>query len=210
MKKDIYKILVIITTFVFSTTFLVLYCIDFFTPQKFEINNILTFGNPKSKIKVIVFEDFMCKYCREYINNIFPIIQKQYIDTNKISYVIVPVSFIYGSKPVASAAISIYELNKSKFFDFVKIISNTKTRLDSKQDILDIANELQDININALKNFLDNDSYNEYLKANFDYAKKIMKGNFYVPAFYINGKKVSKEKITSVLENEINYMEANK
>jgi protein-disulfide isomerase len=208
MKKELEKILVIITISVFSITGMLVYCIDFFTPKKLDFENVLTFGNPKSEIKVVIFEDFICKFCKEYVNKIFPDLKKDYIDTNKISYTIVPVAFIYGSKPITSAAISVYELNKSKFFDFVKIISDKKTVMDSNQDILQIAKNLEGIDLRILKDFLDQDAFGEYLKDNLDYARKVMKGQFQVPAFYVNGKKTTKKKLIGLIENELTNKES--
>ncbi|MFA6118531.1 MAG: thioredoxin domain-containing protein [Parachlamydiales bacterium] len=202
MKKDIDKPLVLITAFIFSIILFIIFSIDLFYPKKLDTENALRFGNNNSSIKIVVFEDFKCKYCKDYINKIFPQIET-YINDNKISYSIVPLAYIYGSQPIASAAISVYELNKSKFFEFLRIISDKKTFLDSKQDLMDVARNLDGINLNIYKDFIDKDVFKEYLKNNLLYAKKTMKGQIEVPSIYLNGKKVSMHKLKLLIDAKL-------
>jgi protein-disulfide isomerase len=209
MKLDINKSLVIITTSVFAILAVIIFCIDVFAPKKFDLDNVLTFGNPKAEIKVVIFEDFQCKYCKEFVNRILPEIKKDYIDTNKISYTIVPVAFIYGSKVIANAAMAVYDLDKSKFFDFLKVISDKKTILDSKGDLLEIAKNLESIDLRIFKDFIDQDAYSKNLRSNLDYAKKLMKSQFQVPTIYLNGKKIKNERLKELIDYKLSYLGQN-
>jgi len=43
-------------------------------------------GDPKADITVIAYEDFACPHCKEYVENVVPTIQKQYIKPGKVRY----------------------------------------------------------------------------------------------------------------------------
>ena len=53
-----------------------------------------TIGYPKAKVHVVVFEEPKCSNCRDYSREIYPSIKKNFIDTNKITYTVIPVSFL--------------------------------------------------------------------------------------------------------------------
>ena len=86
-----------------------------------------TIGYAKARVHVVVFEEPKCSHCRNYNNDIFPIIKKDFIDTNKIRYTAVPVSFLPGSMPAAIAALCVYYENPLypndelffKYFDYM-------------------------------------------------------------------------------------------
>jgi len=207
MKKNLDKLLVIITTAVVGAIVTIVFFVDLVCPQNIEISNGLSFGGKNAKVNLVVFEDFKCKYCKVFTKDILPGIKKEYIDTNKINYMIVPLSFIHGSPPIANAAIAIYELNRSQFFEFIKIISDEDIKIDTKQDLIEIATKLERINLEIFKEFLDEEIFNEYLKDNLTYAKKLMRARFQVPTIYINGEKIQLDEINDKIEEYLSYKE---
>src|SRR5262245_26924290 len=86
-----------------------------------------TIGYAKARVHVVVFEEPKCSHCREFNNNIFPTIKKDFIDTNKIRYTVIPVSFLPGSMPAAIATLCVYHENALypndelffKYFDYI-------------------------------------------------------------------------------------------
>lgn len=206
MRRLIDKLLVIITISVVIIFSVTTFWVNLLSPKNIDIENGLFFGDKKAKVRVVVFEDFKCKYCKKYSNEIFPQIQKKYIDTNKINYVILPLAFIYGSKPLANAAIAIYELQKDQFFEFIKIISQKNAKIQTNQDLIKIASKLEGVDIEIFETFLDNEIFNTYLKDNLAYAKKIMP-SFEVPAIYVNGNPIRIDKVINTIEENLNYKE---
>lgn len=209
MKNNIEKLLVLITFSIFLIATVSIFWIDMIHPKKIEIDNGLKFGNSNSSVKVVVFEDFSCKFCKTFVNNILPIIKERYIDTNKISYMIVPLAYLYDSKSVANAAVIIYEMNKNKFFDFLKVISDENTRIIAKEDLMKIAKNIDDINVDVFKEFLQKEIFNNYLEDNLVNAKKILKP-LQVPTVYINGNLIKINEIDTKIEELISYGEKNK
>lgn len=83
-----------------------------------------TIGYAQARVHVVVFEEPKCSHCRDYSNNIFPTIKKDFIDTNKILYTLIPVSFLPGSMPAAVASLCVYNQtplypNDELFFKFL-------------------------------------------------------------------------------------------
>ncbi|KKK71660.1 hypothetical protein LCGC14_2911680 [marine sediment metagenome] len=155
MGRIIDKLLVIITISVAMIFAITTFFVDFLVPKNIDTENGLIFGNKNAKVTLVMFEDFKCKYCKEYFNETFPEIKERYIDTGKIKYVIIPLSFIYGSKLLTNAAIGIYELKKDQFFEFISIVSEKKSKNLTKQDLIKIASNLKGVNLEIFNEFLD-------------------------------------------------------
>ena len=206
MGRIIDKLLVIITISVAMIFAVSTFWIDLLVPKNIDSENGLIFGNKNAKVTLVMFEDFKCKYCKEYFNETFPEIKEKYIDTNKIKYVIMPLSFIYGSKLLTNAAIGVYELKKDQFFEFISIVSTKKSKNLTKQDLITIAKNLDGINLEIFEEFLDQKIFNNYLDENLELAKKIMP-TFEVPAVYINSHRVEIDKIENAIDERLNYKE---
>jgi protein-disulfide isomerase len=56
--------------------------VDFRTP--FPKTNLR--GDPRAKVVVLEFSDFQCPFCGKYARETFPEIQKEYIDTGRVTY----------------------------------------------------------------------------------------------------------------------------
>jgi protein-disulfide isomerase len=206
MGRIIDKLLVIITISVAMIFAVSTFWVNLLVPKNIDSENGLVFGNKNAKVTLVMFEDFKCKYCKEYFTETFPEIKERYIDTNKIKYVIMPLSFIYGSKLLTNAAIAIYELKKDQFFEFISIVSEKKTKMLTKQDLIKIAKTLNGVNLEVFEEFLDQKVFNNYLDENMEYAKKIMP-TFEVPAVYINSHRIDIDKIENAIDERLNYKE---
>ncbi|WP_348664129.1 DsbA family protein [Chlamydia vaughanii] len=67
-----------------------------------------TIGNPYAPINITVFEEPSCSACAEFTTEVFPLLKKRYIDTGEVSFTLIPVCFIRGSKPAAQALLCVY------------------------------------------------------------------------------------------------------
>ncbi len=198
------KLIVIITSSVAIMFMSIAFWVNLLVPKDIDIKDGLIFGNEKAKVTVVIFEDFKCKYCKTFFNETFPKIKEKYIDTAKIRYVIIPLSFVYGSKQVANAAIAVYELKKDQFFEFIKNISTKKAKFLTKRDLIEIATNLKGINLEIFEEFLDKKVFNNYLEQNMILAQKIM-STLEIPTVYINGHKVDIDKIENIIDESLNY-----
>jgi protein-disulfide isomerase len=53
----------------------------------------LVFGSEEASIQVFVFFDYFCSHCRKFFTQVYPEIEKEYINTRKIQLVLKPVFF---------------------------------------------------------------------------------------------------------------------
>lgn len=65
-----------------------------------------TIGNPDAPITIIEYTDFQCPYCGRYVEQTFPLVKENYIDTGLVRYVFkdFPLSFHLEAESAALAA----------------------------------------------------------------------------------------------------------
>jgi protein-disulfide isomerase len=72
-----------------------------------------TIGEAKAPVHVVVFEEPKCPQCKNFTTRLFPKIKKEFIDTGKIRYTVIPVSFIPNSMPAAVAWLCVFNQEKN-------------------------------------------------------------------------------------------------
>jgi protein-disulfide isomerase len=77
------------------------------TQNDLDGNGLLAvLGDPQAKLAILEFSDFQCPYCKRYLDQAFPRIKSQYIDTGKLKYLVrdSPLSFHKKAQGAAVAA----------------------------------------------------------------------------------------------------------
>lgn len=160
-------------------------------PDKIHLNTkgYPTLGKADAKIEMVLFEDLKCPHCCAFSTQVFPLIQEHYINSGLVRYVIVPLAFLEGSKPVANAAIAVYRQNPNRFFDYTKVLAFLclKNQYPTEDELLKIAKNIGGINLVQLQECIDTHCYYEELDRNLAWAKKLMGKNFGTPSLYIDG-----------------------
>jgi protein-disulfide isomerase len=153
-----------------------------------------TIGDPQAKVHVVVFEEPKCKDCRHYNNAVFPLLKQEFIDTGKIIYTVVPVSFLPYSMPGALALLCVYNQdpgypNADLFMQFLDhLLRNSWTTMD---DILRIAEQTShSIDILKLRNCVNQATYTSQIESNLLLGKELQEDRFSVPSVYVNGRRV--------------------
>lgn len=54
----------------------------------------IVFGNPEAKLKVYMYYDFNCTFCRKFFNQTYNQLKPGYIDNNKIAIIVKPVCLV--------------------------------------------------------------------------------------------------------------------
>lgn len=169
-----------------------------------------TIGNKNSKTEVVVFEEPKCSNCKDYNNNVFPRILKDYIDTNKIKYVVIPVSFKEGSMPATEALLCTYyqdekNPNSKLFFKFLDYLYENqlpeKINWASDENILKMAEKADSsINLDKIKKCMERQVYFTRIKQNTAEAERVTSKNPTLPAIFVNGVRVDLSKPDNVFE----------
>lgn len=159
-----------------------------------------TIGYPKASVHLVIFEEPKCPDCKNFTNHIFPKIKKDFIDTNKILYTIIPVSFIPNSMPAAVAWLCVYNQdeeypNDALFFSYVEhtYAKQPSERIDwaTEQNLEKFAKETSPaIRLKSLKDCMAREGHRIQIEKNTKYGMHIMKGELGTPTLYINGVQV--------------------
>ncbi len=150
-----------------------------------------TVGFQSAPVEAVIFEDFLCDECREFNETIFPKLETQYIASHRLRYTFVPVSFLPGSKPLANAALAVFNIAPERFFSYAHALFHkfTKGSMEGSQRtmLLDIAREIGGIDERALRQAIDSRIYYAELDDNLHWAQRLMGVDFGTPSLYING-----------------------
>lgn len=168
-------------------------------PPSIEINTQgqPTIGYTKAPVHVVVFEEPKCSNCRDYHKEIYPTIKREFIDTNKIRYTVVPVSFLPGSMPAAIALLCVYYENREypndamffKYFDYIYDHQpEEKTDWATPEKLVEFAKATSPaIKGKKLKSCIEMETYRVQIEKNTAYGQKIMGGLISTPTVYVNG-----------------------
>jgi protein-disulfide isomerase len=163
-------------------------------------------GRMEAKVELVLIEDLRCGACRFFTEKVFPHIEREYIETGKAYCIMVPVSFLEGSKPLANAALAVYQIAPDRFLSYLHALfehfnGRSSNGYESKA-LIDLAEKVGGIDLNQLRECIDSNCFALQLEQNLDWAKRIMGRDFGTPALYINGMKTSPslEKIKERIE----------
>ena len=161
-----------------------------------------TLGSRDAKIGMLLIEDFRCCACRSFIDEVFPKIRKRYIDTGVAYCILVPVAFLDGSKPLANAALAVYNIAPNRFFPYVHAIfkhfGKREIHGSERFELVKIAEDVGGIDLDALQSCVESNCHFSELDRNLDWAERIMGKEFGVPALYINGIPTSTASIDAI------------
>lgn len=158
-----------------------------------------TIGSATAKVHVIVFEEPKCPNCKLFSEMIFPILNADYIKTNKIRYTFVPVSFIPDSMIAAVAWLCVYHQDKSPnhelFFKYVEYTYLNQPAEDQNwataENMIKFAKGTDSaINTDELQRCLSSVVFQQLIENNNAYGTKLMKRDLDTPTVFVNGEEV--------------------
>ncbi|MEH7304658.1 DsbA family protein [Neobacillus drentensis] len=168
------------------------------TATKIDYSNQPYKGKESSPVSIIEFGDYKCPNCKNFANDVVPIIEKELVDTGKAKFYFMNDSFInVDSTRSAKFAESVFqELGNETFWKFHELLYE-KQPADTKYEKIDLFTE--DILVDTLKevasgsdvdkvvkNFQAKKSDNAWNK-DMDYAEKL--GVTGTPTIFVNGEK---------------------
>lgn len=149
-------------------------------------------GDNEAERELVQFVDLKSEPYLNWVESVYPNIEKDFVKTNKVKIKTFDVSFIdSGSELLAKIGFSIYSQKPELYLDYFKVLSenNDKLGFGEKAFTLDlIEKELNGIDIEQIKQDLADDTYEESMILAKGYANKYQITN--VPSFYVDGKLV--------------------
>lgn len=99
-------------------------------PVDIDISGYPVLGNKDAKIAIVEFTDYQCPFCAQLVNNTFPDVKKNYIDTGKIKYIVrdFPLTQIHPQAQKAAEAVNCAE-EQGKFWEYHDVLFKNQTAL---------------------------------------------------------------------------------
>lgn len=179
----------VIGTVVFIGAVLLLFMQDKSNERKpentlFEHELDIVYGKDSTDITVFMFSSYNCSFCRKFFKDIFPELDKDYIQTGKVKLVVKPVA-IEKSGPVVNALKLAVCINR--FGDFSKLneLLLTEPKVVYTDEFESVTNELIQKNEFVAECML-TDMAEKYIMRNYiDFNRLRCTGT---PTFVINNK----------------------
>ena len=78
-----------------------------------------TLGDPDAPVKLIMFENFMCEYCKAFEEDVLPRLKQEYIDTGKVEAYYI--NLAWGEEDATTAGLTgecVYRQDEAAFWPF--------------------------------------------------------------------------------------------
>ena len=210
--KKIDRFLVWITASIFVLALILVFTLhETQKPLKLNLLNQPMLGNYNSPVQVVLFEDLMCDECQYFNTEVFPKINEEYIKSGKISFKLIPISFLPYSKKVTEAAYCIYEQDQQLFWEFLNLWFEKVPAFQVNSTLNAVLKSLHSLDRIAYNKCIRSKDYMMANENNLKIAEKMIQPEVEVPAIFVNGQRAPsytydalKQIITAALErNEI-------
>jgi len=139
-------------------------------------------GNKTARFTLIEFSDYQCPFCSRYVRDTLPLIERDYIKTNKIKYVFrdFPLESLHPNALLASEAAACAR-EQGKYWEMHDWLFSSPSALNAK----DMTTHAQSIGINpaSFQQCLDSSKYREPIRKGMDEAAGI--GVNGTPTFFV-------------------------
>jgi protein-disulfide isomerase len=85
-------------------------------------------GNPKSPLIMIEYASLSCPHCAHFSTTVLPALQKDYIDTGKMRYILRPFPLNESALKGAMLLDCIGEQNQEKYYVFAKVLFDAQSK----------------------------------------------------------------------------------
>ncbi|MFC4025517.1 DsbA family protein [Oceanobacillus longus] len=185
-KNSTLKILVIITTVVILLGIALVVLNNSKNPDNGEtfaeqppIEGQPILGEADAPVTVVEFGDFKCPSCKAWGETIFPQLVKDYVDTGKVKFSYINTLFHGEESTLGSmAAESVYEQSPDTYWEFHTTLfdeqpsENHHSQWITNEKILEVANGIENINVQQLELALEEQSGLEEVKKDTELVEK--------------------------------------
>lgn len=95
---------------------------------KAPLENDFTLGDPKAKLVMVEYASMTCPHCSQFSSTVLPALQKKYIDTGKMRYILRQFPL---NEPALKAAMLLYcvgEQSADKYYVFAKVLFEAQNK----------------------------------------------------------------------------------
>lgn len=141
-----------------------------------------------SAVEIVLIEDFQCRSCMAFSQQVIPKIKLEYVQTGKARFTLIPVSFLAGSQEIGNAVMEVQKQAPDRVFSFLEaVLEQHETSGVKTADLIQLAKKMGGIDLAELQLCIEQGSHNKELATNSNWARGVMGNQFKTPALYING-----------------------
>ena len=161
-------------------------------------------GDPNAPVKVEEFGDFNCIHCQEFFSNNEAQLLTEYINTGKVYFHYVPMSFIDQTSATAAQA-AYCAMDQGKFFEYHDFLFANYGSGYPNQLLKAIAQSVG-LNMNDFNSCYSSGKYVAQVQSDENYATS--KGVTGTPTFDVNGTMVGQADVFTQIETALNALKA--
>jgi protein-disulfide isomerase len=143
-----------------------------FTPAPVGYEDQPTLGQANAPLKVILFENFMCEYCKGFEEEVFPELKRDYIDTGKIE--VYYVNLAWGSEQAELSALAgecAYRQDEATFWQFKSDVYRAQGSWQTLDDLLNVAGATMEVE--PLRQCVEEQRYASEVQRDLELADKV-------------------------------------
>ncbi|WLR42230.1 thioredoxin domain-containing protein [Bacillus carboniphilus] len=186
-----------------------------------DIENQPILGEEDATVTIVEFGDFKCPDCGVFINDIFPQLKEDYIDTGKVNFVSMHFPFVHEDSTRAAIFTegvfrelgndAFWEINEQLYQVHQEIYteddrSNVRADIYTEEFLMSMANDLFGDDASELDNILSDAELKEEVNRDFQIGESLEVSK--VPTLFVNEKiiveKIDYESLKETIENELN------
>lgn len=156
-------------------------------------------GQADAPVTVAVFEDFLCPHCAAFSEDVFPLIQRDYVDTGKAkaAFFFFPVVDPVQSRVLGGLMECVYEQSDQAFWTLEPILFRAQSQLGNTARALELAQQYApSLDGTALKQCVDNGTGAGRVDHDVEIAQSL--GLTGTPSVLVNGTLVSNPSYANV------------
>lgn len=151
-------------------------------------------GEDDAPVKLAVFEDFKCPFCRQFDQNVLPQLTREYIDTGQAQLHFINFSFIGpDSTTAALAGECAYRQNEAAFWDYKTIIFRAQgpesQQWATPSRLQELAENVGDLDAEALRQCINDEVHADAVAADNELARAV--GVTGTPTLFVGDQQVA-------------------
>jgi protein-disulfide isomerase len=164
-------------------------------------------GDSNASVKLVEFGDFKCYHCKEFHDQIFPQLKKDFIDTGKVEMYFINYAFVgEDSKIAAAAGKSVFKQNQAAFWKFYDAVyshqKDVRQIWATPAFLVELVQKyIPEVDANQVSEDLKNNTYERMVLVDNDIAQSLSVDE--VPKVFVNGKMVKDSLNYSALKKRI-------
>jgi protein-disulfide isomerase len=163
-------------------------------PSKLSYEGQPALGDANAPVKIALFEDFKCPACKYFDENVWPKLEKEYINANQVQAYFMNYAFLAAdSRTAAVAGECVYQQNEALFWEYKAILYRSQGQESqawaTPARLTELAREyVPDINADDLKTCIDENRYEEAVQNDLEMGTAV--GVRGTPSLFVNGARV--------------------